>query len=189
MLPSARTIDEHIARWPKKTQALLRSLRALIRAAAPEAVETISYGIPTFDFYGHLIHFAGYPQHIGLYPGPKAIRAFRRELAAYPTSRGAIQFPLDRPLPRALLTRLVTFCVQENLRRAGRLFPKTSAPAQRALEAAGIETLKDLSKWTETRLLTLHGLGPASLPILRKALKEQGLRFKAKTSAGKKKKA
>ncbi len=178
MRSSARSIDAHIARWPKLTQGRLRSLRALIRAAAPEAVETISYGIPTFDFHGHLVHFAGYPHHLGFYPGPAAIAAFRRDLAAYPTSRGAIRFPLDRPLPRALITRMVTFCLQENLRRAGRLFPKMSAPMRRALAAAGIETLKDLSGWTEAGLLGLHGAGPASLPALRKALKERGLRFK-----------
>ncbi len=189
MSPSARAIDGHIARWPKQTQALLRALRALIRSAAPDAVEGISYGIPTFDFHGHLIHFAGYPQHVGLYPGPKAIVAFRRALAPYHPSRGAIRLPLGRPLPRALITRLVAFCVQENLRRAGRLFPKMPAPARRALDAAGIRTLKDLSKWTETRLLALHGMGTASLPSLRKALKEQGLQFKAERPAAKGKKA
>ncbi len=189
MLPSARTIDAHIARWPKATQVLLRSLRALIRAAAPEAAETISYGIPTFDLYGHLVHFAGYPHHLGFYPGPAAIAAFRRDLAAYPTSRGAVRFPLDRPLPRALITRMVGFCRQENLRRAGRLFPKLSAPTRRALDVAGIETLKDLSRWTEARLLALHGIGRASLPALRKALGEHGLRFKTEPGQASKKKA
>ena len=107
-------IDAHIAGFPPATQARLRELRALIRAEAPEAVETISYGIPTFDLAGrHLVHFAGAAHHVGFYPTPSAMTAFAAELAAYRTGKGSVQLPLDRPLPVDLIRRMVAFRVDE----------------------------------------------------------------------------
>ncbi len=118
--PAPNTIDEYIAGFPAATQKVLEEVRALISAAAPGATETISYAVPTFDLNGHLVHFAGYRSHIGLYPGPSGIEAFREELKPYKSAKGSVQFPLDRPLPRDLIRRIVEFRVQESAGTAPR---------------------------------------------------------------------
>lgn len=178
MLKSGTSIDEHISNQSKTLQSLLRILRTTIRKAAPEAEETISYGIPTFRLHGNLVHFAGYENHIGFYPGPAAIRVFKRELVPYKTSKGAIQFPIDKPLPLQLVTKIVQFRIKVNLEKDNALFPKISVPALRALQSVHIKTLKDLSKWSEDKLLELHGMGPSTILILRAALKAKRLSFK-----------
>jgi uncharacterized protein YdhG (YjbR/CyaY superfamily) len=115
---TATEIDEYIAEFPPETQPVLREVRELIRASAPEATETISYAMPTFDLNGrHLVHFAGYARHIGFYPIPTGMEAFKEELSRYKTGKGSIQFPLDQPLPRDLIRRIVEFRVEENQRR------------------------------------------------------------------------
>ena len=114
----AKDIDQFIAGWPKEIQKHLQQIRQAIRKAAPNAEETISYGIPTFTLKGNLVHFSAYKNHIGFYPAPAAIIAFKKELSAYVTSKGAIQFPLDKPLPLALIHKMVKFRVAENLARA-----------------------------------------------------------------------
>lgn len=112
---TAATIDEYIAEFPPGTQAVLREVRGIIRAAAPSAVETISYAIPTFDLHGrHLVHFAGYAKHVGLYPGSSGIAAFEDELAGYKSAKGSVQFPLKEPLPSELIRRMVEFRVAES---------------------------------------------------------------------------
>jgi uncharacterized protein YdhG (YjbR/CyaY superfamily) len=112
---TAGTIDEYIARFPAETQKVLAELRALIKATAPDATETISYAIPTFDLNGrHLVHFAGYARHIGFYPIPSGMEAFKEELKPYKQGKGSAQFPLDRPLPTDLIRRIVEFRVREN---------------------------------------------------------------------------
>jgi uncharacterized protein YdhG (YjbR/CyaY superfamily) len=115
------TIDEYIAGFPAETQKVLAQLRALIKATAPGATESISYAIPTFDLNGrHLVHFAGYERHIGFYPIPSGIEAFKEELKPYKQGRGSVRFPLDRPLPVDLIRRIVEFRVRENTERQGR---------------------------------------------------------------------
>jgi uncharacterized protein YdhG (YjbR/CyaY superfamily) len=117
--PSAGSVDEYIAGFPPATAGLLREVRALIRSVAPGATETISYGIPTFDLERmHLVHFAGYRGHIGLYPAPSGIAAFRDELEPYSPAKGSVRFPLDRPLPTHLIGRIVAFRVAEVSSRA-----------------------------------------------------------------------
>jgi uncharacterized protein YdhG (YjbR/CyaY superfamily) len=112
---TAGTIDEYIARFPAETQKVLAELRALIKAAAPGATESISYAIPTFDLNGrHLVHFAGYAKHIGFYPIPSGIEAFTEELEPYKQGKGSVQFPLGQPLPKDLIRRIVEFRVCEN---------------------------------------------------------------------------
>lgn len=113
-----QNIDEYIANYPADVRVILEKLRATIREAAPEAGETIKYQIPTFTLKGNLVHFAAYPKHIGFYPAPSGIEKFKAELAAYKQSKGAIQFPLDQPLPYDLISRIVTYRVQENLAKA-----------------------------------------------------------------------
>jgi len=116
---TARTIDEYIAEFPPQTQAVLQEMRALIRTLAPDATETISYAIPTFDVNGkHLVHFAGYEKHVGLYPAPSGMEAFAEELSAYKTGKGSVQFPLGQPLPVDLIRRIVEYRVAENTRKA-----------------------------------------------------------------------
>ncbi|HEU0051640.1 MAG TPA: DUF1801 domain-containing protein [Longimicrobium sp.] len=108
------SIDEYIAGAPEPVRPLLAEMRAIIHAAAPEATEKISYGMPTFFLDGNLVYFAAFKHHIGFYPAPAAIEAFEEELKRYKTSKGAIQLPFDEPLPRDLITRIVELRVAEN---------------------------------------------------------------------------
>jgi len=112
------SIDEYIATFPKEIQMKLEVVRATIKAAAPEAVEKISYQMPTFFLYGNLVHFAAFKNHIGLYPAPSGIEAFKHELSQYEGSKGAIRFPLDKPLPLELISKIVKYRVAENLKKA-----------------------------------------------------------------------
>jgi len=110
----ATSIDEYIAEFPAETQAVLQQLRALVRASAPGATETISYAIPTFDLGGrHLVHFAGYERHVGFYPTGSGIAEFEAELTPYTRGKGSLQFPLGQPLPTDLIRRIVEFRVSE----------------------------------------------------------------------------
>lgn len=118
------SIDEYIASFPKDIQALLETMRATIRSAAPESEETISYGMPTFRLKGNLVHFAAFKHHIGFYPVPSGIEAFKQELAPYKSAKGSVQFPLNQPLPLDLISRIVTFRVAENLKAAESLGKK-----------------------------------------------------------------
>jgi len=112
------SIDAYIAAAPPDRRALLDELRATIRVAAPEAEETISYGMPAFAQHGTLVYFALQKNHIGFYPTASGIAAFQEELAAYESSKGAVRFPLDRPLPLDLIQRIVRLRVAENRRKA-----------------------------------------------------------------------
>ncbi len=110
----AKTIDEYIAQFPEAVQQRLRSVRQVVKEEAPGAQEAFKYQMPTFTLNGNLVHFAAFKHHIGLYPAPTGIEAFQDELAPYKTSKGAIQFPLDQPLPLPLIRKIVAFRVQEN---------------------------------------------------------------------------
>lgn len=112
------SIDAYIERFPEDIQVILRQIRAVIRGAAPEAVEKISYQMPTFYFHGNLVHFAAQKHHIGFYPAPSGIAQFSKELSAYKTSKGAAQFPLDQPIPYDLIRRITAFRYQENQQKA-----------------------------------------------------------------------
>jgi uncharacterized protein YdhG (YjbR/CyaY superfamily) len=118
---TADPIDEYIAQFPPQTRKLLEEMRALIRASAPDATETISYAIPTFDLNGHhLVHFAGFKKHVGFYPVPSGMEAFKEELEPYKSGKGSAQFPLDQPLPKDLIRRIVEFRVEESTRKASK---------------------------------------------------------------------
>ncbi len=118
-------IDSYIACFPQETQLILKKIRETIKKAAPEAKETISYGIPTFTFYGNLVHFGGYEKHIGFYPGAAGIDSFKEELAAYKGGKGTVQFPLGSNIPYALITKIVKFRVLQNLEKAKEKSSKT----------------------------------------------------------------
>ena len=112
------TIDEYIANFPKDIQAILKKIRTTIRKAAPSAGEAIKYQIPTFTLNGNLVHFAAFKEHIGFYPAPRGIDEFKDEVAIYRTGKGTLQFPLNQPIPYDLITRIVKFRAEENLRKA-----------------------------------------------------------------------
>lgn len=114
------TIDEYITGVPVEVQAMLEKLRQTIRTAAPDATEKISYRIPTFYLNGNLVHFAAFKHHIGFYPTSSGVSAFQDELSKYKTSKGAIQFPLDKPLPLELVKKIVGFRVTENLKKTAK---------------------------------------------------------------------
>jgi uncharacterized protein YdhG (YjbR/CyaY superfamily) len=112
------SIDEYIATFPKEIQKILKEIRATIKAAAPAAEEKISYQMPTFTLNGNLVHFAAFKKHIGFYPVPTGIEKFKKELSAYEGSKGSVQFPLDKPIPYDLISKIVKFRVKENLAKA-----------------------------------------------------------------------
>ena len=112
-----KTVDGYIKTFPKDVQSILQKLRLTIRRAAPEAVEAISYQIPTFKLNGNLVWFAAFKRHIGFYPTASGIRAFRKELSPYKGAKGSVQFPLDKPIPYDLVKRMVMFRVKENLKK------------------------------------------------------------------------
>lgn len=114
----AETIDEYIADFPEGIRNILTSMRKTIRTAAPDAEEKISYQMPTFWLNGNLVHFAAFKNHIGFYPAPHGIQAFKKELSRYECSKGAIRFPIDKPLPLELIRKIVQFRVSENVQKA-----------------------------------------------------------------------
>ena len=116
--PKAKNIDDFIADFPKPIQKLLKQIRATIRKAAPEAEETIKYGIPTFTLNGNLVHFSAYKNHIGFYPAPSGLEAFKKELSGYEGSKGTVRFPFDKPLPLDLISKIVKYRVKKNLEKA-----------------------------------------------------------------------
>jgi len=113
-----KDIDAYIAEFPKGIQDLLETVRATIRKAAPGAEEAIRYRIPTFILEGNLVHFAAFKNHIGFYPTSSGVTPFKQELSQYEVSKGTVRFPLDRPIPVALITKIVKFRVAESLERA-----------------------------------------------------------------------
>lgn len=112
------SIDEYISTCDVAVQAVLRELRQVIKSQAPEAMEKISYGMPTFYLNGNLVHFAAQKRHIGFYPTPSAIEKFREDFEAYgfKYSKGAVQFPIGKVLPWELIERIVRFRVMENMK-------------------------------------------------------------------------
>ena len=107
-------IDEFISNYPPKVQIILQKIRALIQKSAPGAEEAMAYGIPTFKLNSkNLVHFSAFKEHIGFYPTPSGIEKFKKELSAYEWAKGSVKFPLDKPIPYALITKIVQFRVKE----------------------------------------------------------------------------
>jgi uncharacterized protein YdhG (YjbR/CyaY superfamily) len=110
------SIDDYITGFPADVQPILQSIRATIRDAAPDAEETISYQIPTFRLNGtYLIYFAGFKKHVSVYPAPVGNAEFAEEMAIYGSGKGTAKFPLDRPIPFDLITRMVKFRIRDTL--------------------------------------------------------------------------
>lgn len=115
-----QNIDEYIADFPKETQLILEQIRATIRKSAPEAEETISYRMPAYKQNGVLVYFAACKNHIGFYPTASGIANFKAELSGYKSSKGAVQFPIENPIPLDLIAKIVQFRVKENLNKSSK---------------------------------------------------------------------
>jgi len=116
--PLPETIDEYIAGFSPEIRRILNTVRATIRKSAPGAEEAIKYRLPTFVLRGNLVHFGAFKNHIGFYATPSGNAEFRRQLSAYKGAKGSVQFPLDKPMPLELISKMVKFRVKENLARA-----------------------------------------------------------------------
>lgn len=113
-----KSIDQYIMQFPPEIQEILEMLRKVIKESAPDAREKISYQMPTFHLYGNLVHFAAFKNHIGFYPAPSGIEAFKEELSEYKGAKGSIQFPIGKSLPYQLVSKIVKFRVTENIDKA-----------------------------------------------------------------------
>jgi len=112
-----KSVDEYISLFPTEIQSKLAKLRSVIKKAAPVAEEKLSYGMPAYTHKGMLLYFAAHTNHIGLYPYPSAMETFRKEITQYRTSKGTIQFPYDEPIPYGLVSDIVKFRLQENIKK------------------------------------------------------------------------
>lgn len=117
-IKTVNSIDEYISQFPAEVQEILMKLRNIIREAAPGAEEKISYQMPAFVLHGNLVYFAAFKKHIGFYPTPSGIDAFREELSGYKGAKGSVQFPIDKPMPYELIDRIVRYRVEENTRKS-----------------------------------------------------------------------
>jgi uncharacterized protein YdhG (YjbR/CyaY superfamily) len=113
MMKSTSSIDEYINKQPVKTQKILNKVRAIVNKIIPDAEEAMRYGIPTFRLKENLVHFAAYEHHIGFYPSPLVIAAFSKDIKGYTSSKGAIQFPLDEPIPYELIKAMTKFRIEQ----------------------------------------------------------------------------
>lgn len=113
-----KNAGEYISLFPENVRILLQQMRETIKKAAPQAEEVISYRMPAYKYFGMLVYFAGYKNHIGFYPTASGIEAFKNELSIYKGAKGSVQFPLGKPLPLALISKIVKFKVKENIRKA-----------------------------------------------------------------------
>jgi uncharacterized protein YdhG (YjbR/CyaY superfamily) len=113
-----KDIDEYIGRFPADIREILEQIRTTIKKAAPDAAETIKYGMPTFTVEGNLVHFAAFKKHIGFFPPTKGDAEFKKEASFYEGEKGSLRFPLDAPIPYRLIGKAVRFRVEENLERA-----------------------------------------------------------------------
>lgn len=172
---NSKNTDEHIAGFPSPVKERLEKLRAAIKKAAPKAEETISYGIPTFKQNGNLVHFAGYKNHIGFYPGAGGIEAFKKELSVFETSKGTVQFPHNKPLPLGLVGQIVKFRVMQNNEAAALKKPvKVAAKsiAKKSTDEEQVNTwIKKLSPAVKKEIDTVRTIIKAASNKLKERIK------------------
>ena len=133
-ITAPKNTDDYIRQFPEKQQAALEQIRKAIKAAAPAAAEVISYQMPAYKQNGMLVYFAGYENHVGFYPTPSGIEAFKKELAVYKGAKGSVQFPIDQALPLGLIKKIVEFRIKEN---AGNVKLKPAAKKGKSKKSAG----------------------------------------------------
>lgn len=171
-------IDAYIAGYSGEVRERLETLYALIREEAPQTTQRICMSMPTFDLGGKwFVHFAGYDKHIGFYPQPDGIEAFKEQLSGYKTAKGSVQFPNNKPMPYDLIREMIRYKLAAYEKANARtpleaLLEKLSKPAARAIQNEGITELSQLAGYSDAELLSWHGLGKASLPVIRAALEQ-----------------
>ena len=117
-MKSYETVEEYIGSFPTEIQITLEQLRKAIKSNAPDAIESMSYGMPGYKLNNKpLVYFGGFKKHIGFFPTPNGIKTFEKELSKYKTSKGTAQFPLDQPLPMNLITQIIKYRVSEALKK------------------------------------------------------------------------
>jgi uncharacterized protein YdhG (YjbR/CyaY superfamily) len=109
-----KTVDEYFSTFPASTQTILKTMRKTVKEAAPDAEELISYNMPAYKLNGILVYYAAYKNHIGFYPTSLGIKAFQKELSGYLWAKGSVQFPIDKPLPLTLISKIVKSRVKDN---------------------------------------------------------------------------
>ncbi|MBC7874839.1 MAG: DUF1801 domain-containing protein [Ferruginibacter sp.] len=139
---SPAAMNKYIAGFPEPVRKLLEKIRATIRKAAPGAEETINYGVPTFTLNGNLVHFAAFKNHIGFYPAPSGIVAYKKELSIYEGAKGSVKFPIDKPIPFDLISKIVQFRVKENEELALAKANKKSPPKKKTAKLTDEEQVK-----------------------------------------------
>jgi uncharacterized protein YdhG (YjbR/CyaY superfamily) len=125
--PAPKSIDDYIGGFPAEVQSILERIRATVRKAAPDAAETISYAIPCFTLRGALVYFAAFKQHIGFYPPVRGDPRLEKAVSSYAGEKGNLRFPLDQPIPYALIERIVKLRVKQNLAKAAAKADKNKA--------------------------------------------------------------
>ncbi|UOR02321.1 DUF1801 domain-containing protein [Leucobacter allii] len=159
-------VETYLTGFPAETRERLEDMRALVRELCPRAVEGMAYGMIGYRLNARpLVYFGGFANHVGLYATPAGHEAFAEEFARYVQGKGSVRFPLDEPLPRELIRRVIAVRAEE----VGDELPSIGAPATRALVGIGVTRLSQLAGRTERELLALHGFGPKALRILREA--------------------
>lgn len=126
----AKTVNEYIKAFPPAVRARLSEIRKMVKAIAPQADEVISYGIPGYKYHGMLFYFAAYANHISVYPAPRNVEAFKKELATYKGGKGTMQLQLDKPLPLGLIKRIIKFRVKANEEKAALKKKKSKTPSK-----------------------------------------------------------
>lgn len=186
------TVDEYLSALPSDVRASLQSIRTQVKKLVPTATEKISYGMPTFFTHRALVGYAAHTGHCSFYPwSGTTLKKFTKELSGFETSAGTVRFTVDRPIPAALIKKIVQARLLEHAEKDAASPKKNSAsskgfehlvgvaaPARRALSGAGIRTIADLAKRREKDVAELHGMGPKALGILRAEMKRAGLSFK-----------
>lgn len=178
---SCQEVNDYIQQFPPKQRRLLKEIRAAIRQVVPAtAQEKISYGIPTFHLKKNIIHYAGYTNHLGLYPIPAGDESFQKAAQPYVKGKDTLHFSLEEELPVKLIKAAVLWRMKElNISAfVNNEFSFLSAPAQRALENANIKNLQMLSEYTYEEIAALHGIGAKTLRALEMKMKERQLKFK-----------
>ncbi len=191
-IKNASTVDEYLATVPSEARAALQKIRTQVKKLVPQATEKISYGMPTFFAHRALVGYAAHKDHCSFYPwSGVTLKNLTKELAGFETSAGTVRFTVDKPLPAALIKKIVQARLLEHAEKDAASPKKHSAssegfehlagvaaPARRALSNAGIRTLADLAKHREKDVAELHGMGPKALGILRAEMKRAKLSFK-----------
>lgn len=186
------TVDEYLSALPRDVRTALQKIRTQVKKLVPSATEKISYGMPTFFTHRALVGYAAHTGHCSFYPwSGTTLKKFTKELSGFETSAGTVRFTVDRPIPAALIkkivqARLVEHAEKDSVHPNKNITPRegfehlagVAAPARRALSGASIRTLADLAKRREKEVAELHGMGPKALGILRVEMKRAGLSFK-----------